>query len=109
VVPALQQAMSRHAAGLRNAEGLDEAVAELARLADKNGVEPGLASWEATNLLTVATVVATSARLREESRGAHWRDDFEGRRDAWHGHLLVESDGGHGVRHTFVPAGQAGR
>jgi L-aspartate oxidase len=109
VVPALQQAMSRHAAGLRNAEGLDQAIAELVVLADKNRVEPGLASWEATNLLTVATAVAASARLREESRGAHWRDDFEGRRDAWHGHLLVESDGGHGVRHTFATAKQADR
>jgi L-aspartate oxidase len=109
VVPALQQVMSRHAAGLRNAQGLDLALAELADLAGKNGVEPGLASWEASNLLTVATAVATSARLREESRGAHWRDDFEGRRDAWHGHLLVQSDGDHGVRHTFVPAGPVDR
>ena len=29
--------------------------------------------------MTVATAIVASARLREESRGAHWRDDFEGR------------------------------
>ena len=61
-------------------------------------------SWEATNLMTVATAVVASARLREESRGAHWRDDFEGRRDNWHGHLgrLVRSGGG--LRHGLVPS-----
>ena len=57
---------------------------------------------------TGAAIDVTSARLREESRGAHWRDDFEGRRDAWHGHLLVETDRDHGVRHTFVPAESVG-
>ena len=42
--------------------------------------------------MTVATAVAASARLREESRGAHWRDDFAERRDVWLGHLLAERD-----------------
>ena len=68
VVPALQQAMSRHAGGLRDAAGLDRCVRELAKLARLTGAEPGLESWEATNLMTAAAVVA-SARLREESRG----------------------------------------
>jgi L-aspartate oxidase len=68
------------------------------------GIEPGLEAWEATNLLTVATAVAASARQREESRGAHWRDDFGERREEWHGHLLVERDPDAGLRHHFVPA-----
>jgi ATP-dependent Clp protease ATP-binding subunit ClpA len=66
--------------------------------------EPGLESWEGTNMMTVATAIVASARLREESRGAHWRDDFEGRRDQWHGHLVVENDLRQGLRHRFVPA-----
>ena len=49
----------------------------------------------------MATAVATSARLREESRGAHWRDDFAGRRDEWHGHLIAERDPAGGLRHFF--------
>ncbi len=105
VVPAMQQVMSRHAAGLRNADGLDQAAAELAVLADENGSQPGIASWEATNLMTVATAVVASARIREESRGAHWRTDVDRRRDDWHGHLLAESDPDAAIAHTFDPAG----
>jgi L-aspartate oxidase len=103
-VPALQQAMSRHASGLRDAAGLDTCVQELAELAQRAGAEPGLESWEATNLMTVAAAVVASARLREESRGAHWRDDFEDRRESWRGHLLVAHDDQQGLRHHFVPA-----
>jgi L-aspartate oxidase len=105
VVPAMQQAMSRDAGGLRDAAGLDRCARELVRLGGQLGAESGLESWEATNLMTVATVIVASARLREESRGAHWRDDFEGRREAWHGHLIVEHDVQHGLRHHFAPAG----
>ena len=54
--------------------------------------------------MTVATAVVASARLREESRGAHWRSDCPGAQDDWHGHLLAECDA-RGLRHSFVPAG----
>jgi L-aspartate oxidase len=104
VVPALQQAMSRYAGGLRDAAGLERCAAELAKLAQQTAAEPGLESWEATNMMAVAAAIVASARLREESRGAHWRDDFEGRREAWHGHLLVAQDDQQGLRHHFVPA-----
>jgi L-aspartate oxidase len=115
VVPAMQQAMSRDAGGLRDAAGLDRCARELLRLGGRSGAESGLESWEATNLMTVATAIVASARLREESRGAHWRDDFEGRRDAWHGHLIVEHDVRGDLRHHFAPVlpiqadGQANR
>jgi L-aspartate oxidase len=114
VVPAMQQAMSRDAGGLRDAAGLDRCARELVGLGGRSGAESGLESWEATNLMTVATAIVASARLREESRGAHWRDDFEGRREPWHGHLIVENDV-RGLRHDFAPAlpiqvdGQASR
>ncbi len=107
VVPAMQQVMSRYAGGLRDATGLERGCRELARLARQHGVEPGLESWEATNLMTVATAVLASARLREESRGAHWRDDFEGRREAWRGHLIAERDGAGSLQHHFVPVAGA--
>jgi len=106
VLPLMQSSMSRHAGGLRNAAGLDRCLAELSQLADKNGAEPGLEAWEATNLMTVATAVVASARIREESRGAHWRDDFEGRREEWRGHLTVTLDE-NTLRHEFVPANES--
>jgi len=115
VVPAMQQAMSRYAGGLRDAAGLDRCSGELVKLAAQSAAEPGLESWEASNMMMVATAIVASARLREESRGAHWRDDFEGRREEWHGHLIAEHDAQLGLRHRFVPAqatpvdGQASR
>ena len=115
VVPAMQQAMSRYAGGLRDAAGLDRCSGELVKLAAQSAAEPGLESWEASNMMMVATAIVASARLREESRGAHWRDDFEGRREEWHGHLIAEHHAQLGLRHRFVPAqatpvdGQASR
>ena len=97
--------MSRYVGGLRDAAGLDRALRTLSELGDHDDAEPGLETWEATNLMTVATTVALSARLREESRGAHWRDDFAERRDAWLGHLLAERDVAGGLLHQFVPVG----
>ncbi|HET9649099.1 MAG TPA: L-aspartate oxidase [Microlunatus sp.] len=109
VVPAMQKSMSRDAGGLRDARGLDRCAGDLTRLARQSTAVPGVASWEATNLLTVATAVVVAARTREESRGAHWRDDMEGRRDAWLGHLLLElvagGDGEPRLRRSFVPVG----
>ena len=102
VVPAMQQAMSRYAGGLRDANGLDICAAELRSLASIRSERPGLEAWEATNLITVATAIVASARLREESRGAHWRDDFEGRRAEWQGHLIAAQTH-RGLRHSFVP------
>ena len=104
VVPAMQQAMSRYAGGLRDAAGLDRCAAELVKLAAQRGAEPGLESWEASNMMMVATAIVASARLRQESRGAHWRDDFEGRREEWHGHLIAEQSAQLGLQHHFVPA-----
>jgi L-aspartate oxidase len=103
VVPTMQQAMSRYAGGLRDATGLDQCAGELVRLAAQKGSVPGLEPWEGTNMMTVATAIVTSARLREESRGAHWRDDFEGRREEWRGHLIAQHDVERGLRHWFVP------
>ena len=66
---------------LRSADGLAHALDELAALAEKAG-EVGTRAWEATNLLTISTALAEAARLREETRGSHWREDFPDRDDA---------------------------
>jgi succinate dehydrogenase/fumarate reductase flavoprotein subunit len=34
-------------------------------------------------MLVIAEAVATAAKLRQESRGAHSRVDYEGERDEW--------------------------
>jgi L-aspartate oxidase len=88
--PRLQQVMSEHVGVLRDLKGLQTAKHELESLSAASTVLPGTENWEATNLLTVATVLASVAHLREETRGSHWRDDFPDRDDEhWLAHLDV--------------------
>ncbi|WP_026119459.1 L-aspartate oxidase [Nocardiopsis ganjiahuensis] len=68
--------MSRDAGVLRTGEGLTELVTRLDALAaPAEHVAPDVAAWEATNLLTVARLVAAAALHRTESRGSHQRAD----------------------------------
>ena len=71
---------------VRSAASLDDALRRLdaieARLQDvalpgERAGNPSLqARMDIANLVTVARLIATSARLREESRGSHFREDF---------------------------------
>src|SRR5256886_5225618 len=88
----LQQAMSAGAGVLRSAASLDTASAALAALAGP-GTRPNTASWEAANLLTVATALVGAAARREATRGCHWREDFPSASPRWRGHLLAGLDG----------------
>ena len=45
------------------------------------GARFDLEGWRAVNVLTVAWLIARAALRREESRGAHYRDDYPGRDD----------------------------
>ncbi|MFH8808070.1 L-aspartate oxidase [Streptomyces hygroscopicus] len=108
----IQHIMTHGAGVLRSAESLaraadrldqvqDEAVAELRR--DGKTAEPGVGTWEATNLHLVARVLVAAALRREETRGCHWREDRPERDDAaWRRHLLVtlRPDGALDVRST---------
>jgi L-aspartate oxidase len=47
----------------------------------RSGARLGVAEWKAANLLTVARLIARAALRREESRGAHYRDDYPERDD----------------------------
>jgi L-aspartate oxidase len=99
----LQSVMTERVGVLRSAAGLDAALAELGALADKGG-EIGTAAWEATNLVTISTAMAEAARLREETRGSHWREDFPDRDDArFAGHVDVTASAG-ALDVSFHPA-----
>ncbi|MFG2659081.1 L-aspartate oxidase [Streptomyces sp. NPDC048425] len=96
---AIQRVMTRGAGVLRSADSLAEAAAGLGRIhaeaagaLAENGktAEPGVDTWEATNLLCVARVLVAAARRREETRGCHWREDHADRDDAaWRRHIVV--------------------
>ncbi|TLQ44471.1 L-aspartate oxidase [Streptomyces marianii] len=95
----IQRIMTNGAGVLRSAASLDDAADALEALHlsalhdaeefDK-AAEPGVESWEATNLLLVARVLVAAAHERTETRGCHWREDHPGRDDAgWRRHIVV--------------------
>ncbi|MER7963506.1 L-aspartate oxidase [Streptomyces ardesiacus] len=76
----------------RAAERLDALHAEAREALHENGKtsEPGVDTWEATNLLCVARVLVAAAVRREETRGCHWREDHADRDDtSWRRHVVV--------------------
>ncbi|MGW7357506.1 L-aspartate oxidase [Streptomyces sp. NPDC054802] len=102
--PEIQRIMSHGAGVLRSAESLAAAAASLEAvyaeaLHDQEGsgkaAEPGVESWETSNLLCVARVLTAAALEREETRGCHWREDRPERDDAeWRRHLVVRLEPG---------------
>jgi L-aspartate oxidase len=88
--------MTAGAGVLRNADSLAAAAASLGRIgAGDSVVEPCVEAWEATNLHTVANALVAGARLRAETRGCHWREDYPETSPAWRGHLVTSLlDGG---------------
>ncbi|MFF7776054.1 L-aspartate oxidase [Streptomyces tanashiensis] len=95
----IQRIMTAGAGVLRSEASLREAAEALDALHsdavaggddDAKAAEPGVESWETTNLLCVARVLVAAARRREETRGCHWREDHPDRYDAeWRKHLVV--------------------
>jgi L-aspartate oxidase len=103
---ALQAEMSADAGVLRDAEGLHRATATLQKLSAQRSSDPRTESWEATNLLTVASALLAGATRRHETRGSHWREDFPERDDLdWRGHLdaRLGPDGMISVDYVPVP------
>jgi L-aspartate oxidase len=97
-VETIQRTMSQHVAVVRSAEGLRAAAAEVAAQLAKLEAAGGhnRVAVEARNIGQAAAAVIEAALFREESRGAHFREDFpttdpalEGR----HSLLLPESNG----------------
>jgi len=98
--PRLQAEMSADAGVLRDATGLARASQSLQKLAGPRSADPRTETWEATNLLTVATALVAAAARRRETRGSHWREDHPDRNDEnWLGHLDLRL-GPDGMIHT---------
>jgi L-aspartate oxidase len=104
--------MSRHVGVVRDALSLSSAAGALGAISHHFGtvnrdgelaagdidssttspVEPSRRSWEATNILTVATAMVAAAGARTESRGCHRRSDYPASRPEWIRHLDVSLD-----------------
>ncbi|KUP93988.1 L-aspartate oxidase [Tritonibacter horizontis] len=68
---ALRQTMTTHVGVVRQAEGLRQALRDIAALERQQPDCEGM-----LNVTAAATLIAAAALLREESRGAHERSDF---------------------------------
>lgn len=105
---AMQHIMMEHVSVFRTAEGMQEALDKVRELKEqwrtdlviddhgKRFNSDLLEAWELGCLLDIAEVTTISALAREESRGAHSREDFPKRDDErWLVHTLayLEDDG----------------
>lgn len=77
-VQKLRQTMTNNVGVVRNAEGLKQALVDIAML--EQDAQPEC--WSFFNMTATATLIAASALIREESRGGHYRDDFPDAVDA---------------------------
>jgi len=105
----LQQTMSDDASVIRSAESLTRAERMITDLSNDSSGVPCTDDWETTNLLTVAQVLVAHARMREETRGSHWREDFPERNDErWRVRLVsrLTEYGDIDSRHAPVQGGQ---
>ena len=100
---AVQLAMSRGAGVLRSADSLTGAAAGLTAFGALRA-PAATASWEAANLITVASTLIASAISREETRGSHWREDFPDLSDSWQGHLIAGIDHAGALTETWEPS-----
>ena len=110
----MKEVMSDHVGVFRIEEGMKSAVDKVRELKerfkdiriDDKGLKYNMnliEAWELSNLLDIAEVTAVSALARQESRGAHSRDDFPDRDDQnWLKHTLAWMENG-GVRLGYKP------
>jgi len=83
---------------VRDLEGLATAVSRLASIrarfhTDEPGaVMPQAAEWETSNVLATASVLASAALTRTETRGGHVRSDYPQQDDRWRVRLVATLD-----------------
>ena len=102
----LRDLMQEKAGIVRNEQLLTEAIEALQNLKTKaeqvkvDGTSQYNPGWHEAlslkSLLITSEVVASAARMRKESRGAHTRLDYEGEREEWSKYNIVVRKGANG-------------
>ncbi len=99
----LQAVMADFVGPFRTREGLEHALAQFVALKDRLGQTPPgrpgpydvarLDWFDLRSMLLVAEAITRAALSREESRGAHQREDFPGMEEDWTFHQTVSLHG----------------
>jgi succinate dehydrogenase/fumarate reductase flavoprotein subunit len=105
LIAQLQSVMSELVGPFRTEVGLTRALEEIADLREGLGPEPKTSAgffdtlrldwFDARNMLLVAEAVARAALARQESRGAHQREDYVGVDPQWSLHQVLRLEAGH--------------
>jgi succinate dehydrogenase/fumarate reductase flavoprotein subunit len=117
-IAALQTTMNKDVGPFRHAGGLRRALAHLERLRTvcrrppprAAGLDPVFIDWlDLHNMRLIGECVARAALEREESRGAHQREEWPGLKSEWQRHQTVTAAGeqltlGHAPAHDAVAA-----
>ncbi len=109
----IKKLMWNYAGVIRSRSGLEKLLIELGKLDrefERVGVSQSkefsvdaLRTMETLNMLLVAKAVAKAALVREESRGAHYREDCPARDDErWLKHVVIKLVGNE-IVHSFEP------
>jgi fumarate reductase (CoM/CoB) subunit A len=84
----LQEIMWKYVLVIRSEESLSKALEELKKLREKcssqihiSNTKEMMNAIEAQNLILVGEIIANAGRLRKETRGSHFREDFPNRND----------------------------
>jgi len=90
---------------LRDGPGLTEATQTLRELC--RGIlrqtEAHSESVEAAAMVQAARLIAEAALARQESRGAHYREDFPHADPTWHRHIVLRRGAGGDILITYAP------
>lgn len=93
----LRQLMSRHVGVLRDAAGLTKALRDIAEIEAEAKGAVGI-----LNITATATLITASALAREESRGAHRREDFPAESPALACRSRLTLDEAHALRDAAI-------
>ncbi|MCY3655164.1 MAG: L-aspartate oxidase [Chloroflexi bacterium] len=88
---AVQRLMWERVGIERDADGLADAVEQLAAYESALPPTTTLEDHELRSVVACGRLAATAALLREESRGAHYRRDFPEPLEAWRRHLVFRA------------------
>jgi len=94
-------AMSAGAGVIRTRGSLENTSEVLGKIGKLQSDKPCVEAWETTNLLTLANVIVSSALIREETRGSHWREDFPRESELWMKRILQKMDPSGNLSHRF--------